>query len=830
MNAQTRTAGSIASFAALMIFGLLAVTAPDDAHAAYQCVANVTDFYSALDTAAAQPADQPFQIKLVQGTYYFGSYRSVPTSPFSLLGGYAPGCGSKVVDAENTIVDFGGTGFLTIAETDASPHASVTVEGITFQHGEHVALEAGQAQQIFDHIGSVTVHDVRFTDFTASDGAYWDTGVPVSLDVIKGTLTLQNVVFDHLHQQPGHVGCAVDASLTDSGAVANFNFVSADLVDGNAFCMDPDPDGQDSQFTVYNSIFWNSDNLQGPYSTLQFLDFSQYGGVPPTVSLFANTIYGRDGPGIFTESGTLNANPGAAPLWENPVAGVAGNYRLLPTSASINTGVASGPNGAGDVPATDISGYTRVIGKAPDRGAYESSFVDNPSTVVTTTADSGVGSLRAALAAANYGADVNTITFALPSCPAIIQLQSPLIVNNPVIIDGYANNPAAKYNDDASAFNATLCVIIEEAVPNSVLSAFTSNSSLTLRGIAFGGFVDALQLGGSDSTITGNQFGGTVGGVSLAAAKNAIWVKNLPSGDITIGGLTPGERNVISGATYDGILIDSSVTTTQCHVQGNLIGLAPDGLGEVPNEDGIEIRGNNCVVTGNWIAANFLDGIWINGGKWNTIQANNFGFNVWGNSTASYGWAVRIDGTGNVIGSPNNAGYLPSLGNIISFMDTGGILVNNYNNSVRGNLSDFNGYQKDGSAPDVQLTANGNFQQPFPTITKVALPNGLPLSGAKPATVSGHLASAANAFYRVDVYYSGKCSPSGRGHADYYLASQQVKTDATGKVDFDVAVTLPFSAATSVLSLGVTDAYANSSEIGTCFSIDRIFKDGADEL
>lgn len=797
------------------------------AHAASACVDSVSAFYAALNTAHNQPSDQPFQIKLVQGTYYFGNYRSAPGSQLSLLGGYDDAtCTSRHVNASNTVVDFGGNGFLTISVVDASPQAYVAVEGITFQHGEHVAFEAGQAQQIFDNTGSVTVRDVRFTDLTASNSGYWDTASPVSLDVIKGTLTLQNVTFDHLHQPPGHVACAVDVSLTDSGANAKMNFVTADLVDGNAFCLDPDPDGQTSEFRIYNSIIWDSDHLVGPFSTLQVLDFSQFGGDPPNVYLYANTLSARSGPANYTESGTLNADPGAAPLWSNPIAGVGGDYNLLPTSASINSGIASGPNGAGDVPAYDIQGQPRIIGAKPDRGAYESPFVDNPSTVVTSTDDSGPGTLRAALAAANYGPDLNTITFNLP-CPSVIKLKSQLVVNNPLIIDGYKDNASAKYNDSIGAFNANLCVIIEEETPSSVFSALVSNSNLTVRGIAFGGFLETLQLGGSDSTVTGSQFGGTVAGIGLPGASgDAIWVKNLASGNITIGGLTPGERNVIVGANHDGILLDSSVTTTQCHVQGNLIGLGPDGLAEVPNEFGIEVRGNNCMITGNRIAANFLDGIWINGGKANTIQANNLGFNVWGNSTASYGWAVRVDGTGNVIGAPNNAGYAPSLGNIISFMDTGGILVNNYNNSVRANLSDFNGYAKDGSAPDVQLTANGNFQQPFPTITKLLLPNGPPTAASKPATLSGHLASGANGYYRVDVYYGTRCAASGRGHADYYLASQQIKTDAYGKADFDIAVTLPVSPAASALSLGVTDAYANSSEIGTCFPIDSIFKDG----
>jgi parallel beta-helix repeat protein len=830
MNSSRRPlpSGSLLKRALAMIALLCA--APGATYAASDCVDTVAEFYNALNTAMAQPADQPYTIKLVQGTYNFGNYTTVPTSQVSLLGGYDDSsCTSRHVNAANTVVDFGGSGFLTIVTTDASPQAAVTVEGVTFQHGEHVAFSAGQALQIFDHTGSVTVRDVRFTDFIAGDTGMWDTASPVTLDVIKGTLTLQNVAFDHLHQPPGGV-CAVDASLTDSGANARMNFVSADLIEGRSFCLDPDTNGQTSDFRIYNSVFWNTDNLQGPLDALQVIDYGN-GSTVPNVYLYANTIYAFGGPAVLTESGTLNADPGAAPLWSNPVAGVGGDYNLLPTSASINSGIAAGPNGAADVPAYDIQGRARKIGSAPDRGAYESAYVDTPSTVVTSTADSGPGTLRTALSYANVASDVNTITFALPSCPAVIKLDTQLVVNNPVIIDGYKDNPAAKYNDDPNAFNATLCVVVEEATPGSVFSAFVSNSNLTVRGIAFGGFYDTLQLAGSDSTISGNQFGGSVGGVTLPGANaNAIWVKNLPSGNITIGGLTPGERNVISAATQDGILLDSSVTTSQCHVQGNLIGLAPNGLSEIGNEYGIEIKGNNCVVSGNRIAANFLDGIWINGGKFNTIQGNSFGSNVWGNSTNSYGWAVRVDGTNNVIGAPNNVGYLPALGNIITFMDTGGVLVNSYNNSVRGNLVDFNGYPKDGSAPDVELTANGNFQQPFPTITKLALPGGLPVATAKPATVSGHLSSGANAYYRVDVYYSGTCSPAGRGHADYYLASQQVKTDAAGSVYFDIPVTLPQSAATSVLSLNATDAYADSSEIGTCFGVDTIFRDGLEKF
>jgi parallel beta-helix repeat protein len=799
-------------------------------------VTTTAQFYTALSTAHAQAADKPFQIKLVQGTYAFGGYTSVPGSQISILGGYTDGtCTARHVDAANTVVDFGGTGFLTVALPDASPRATITVEGITFTHGEHVALQVGQRNQFFaDDGGDITVRNVRFTGLTTSAGGAWDRVTPVTMLSLKGTISVTNSVFDHLNQAIAGAACAVDISLADADAHANLNFVSAEMSNGKSFCFDPDYDGDVSYFSIYNSIIWSTDNLYGTYSTIHFFDFVDDGGASPTIALVANTMSGYDGGGNVTEFATQSALEDK-PLWINPVAGVSGDYGLLPTSSSINSAVELGPNGPFDWPTIDIASGPRPVGNEPDRGAVESPYVDNPSTVVTNTNDSGAGSLRAAISTANIGNDLNKITFQLPNCPSVIKLKSQLNVNSPVFIDGYANAPA-KLNDDLSAFNATLCVIIEEETPGSVLSAINSSSSLTLRGVAFSGFLYPLVLGGADNTVTGNQFGGSVGGYPLyGASQSAIWVKNLPSGNVAIGGTSPGERNVISGASKDGIFIDSSVTTTHCQVAGNLIGLGPNGVTEAGNEFGIEVRSTNCQITGNRIASNLLDGIWINGGKFNRIQANSFGLNAQGNATQSYGWAVRIDGTNNIVGAPNNVGYAPGLGNAISFMDTGGVLVNGINNSVRGNLSDFNGYANDGSAPDIKLTANGNFQQPFPVIDNLSLPNGLPTSGPVAATISGHLKSGPSGLYRIDVYYSPTCSPAGRGHADYYLESKAFTTDAAGNVTFSIPVTLPVSPATSVLSLAATDAYADSSEIGSCFAIDKvgndvIFKNGFNPL
>jgi parallel beta-helix repeat protein len=604
-------------------------------------------------------------------------------------------------------------------------------------------------------------------------------------------------------------------------------FDSVDLSDGNSFCIDPTFDGGSDVVEIFNSIIWPNDGVYGLFQALHFQDTGPNGDAPD-VSLYYNTIRGYDGGGTFQDFSTASAEPQDAPQWINPVVGASADYGLLPTSTSINSGY---PSGVISYPAKDSAGNPRVVGSTPDRGAVESPYVETPSTVVTSVADSGAGSLRAAIATANQFSNADTITFSPQlGCPAVIALQTALpTIHQPLTIDGYLDNPSAHPNTDPNAFNATICVVIKEASPGSIPSAITVDTysgGLTLSGIAFGDFIHQVAiLAGSDNTIIGNQFGGDVGGLYLSGgSSNDIWVHGIDSGAVTIGGDTPGERNVIDGAAHDGIFMDNTVTTANCHVDNNLIGLRPDGINDDGNSNGIELQNNKCAVSRNRIAGNLLDGIWIHGGTGNKIQSNIMGLTVQGNPSHSYGWAVRVEGNGNVIGASQTVGYQPLLGNAISFMDTGGIFVNGYNNGVRGNLSDYNGYANDGLAPDIQLGPNGNFQQPFPLIDKTILPNGSPDNSEEPATINGHLTSGPNSDYRIDVYYSPSCSPSGRGHADYYLTTALVHTDATGKIAFGIPAKLPAGTASWVLSLAATDINADSSEIGTCYPVDEIFK------
>ncbi len=93
----------------------------------------------------------------------------------------------------------------------------------------------------------------------------------------------------------------------------------------------------------------------------------------------------------------------------------------LPGSPAINAG--------GSTTLTvDQRGLARVVGAAVDIGAVEAQ-----STIVTTTADAGPGSLRDIVAAAAAGA---TVTFAASLDGQTIALSSPVVVARDLVIDG----------------------------------------------------------------------------------------------------------------------------------------------------------------------------------------------------------------------------------------------------------------------------------------------------------------------------------------------------------------------------------------------------------
>ncbi|MCA9973530.1 MAG: right-handed parallel beta-helix repeat-containing protein, partial [Anaerolineales bacterium] len=90
--------------------------------------------------------------------------------------------------------------------------------------------------------------------------------------------------------------------------------------------------------------------------------------------------------------------------------------------------------------------------------------------------------------------------------------------------------------------------------------------------------------------------------------------------DNEIGGLAPGERNVISGNNRDGVEISHDVNTTNNHVAGNFIGVNPAGTAGLYNGDrGLAFEDN---VTGNQVYRNVIAANGGDGARFYTVFDN----------------------------------------------------------------------------------------------------------------------------------------------------------------------------------------------------------------
>src|SRR5438093_2002094 len=248
---------------------------------------------------------------------------------------------------------------------------------------------------------------------------------------------------------------------------------------------------------------------------------------------------------------------------------------------------------------------------------------------VTTTGDSGPGSLRQAVLDGDAGAGRDRIAFSRAgAAPHTIALLSSRQIDDPVVIDattepGLADAPVVEH------------IGTSMDPPDSAL-LITSGGS-TVRGLAIGGFTAAIVINGgrSGNVIAGDYIGTDASGEVALPNSTGIFVSNLSNN--RIGGTTAADRNVISG-NGDGILM--LVHTINNVIQGNYIGTDASGTLALGNYNGIvflsgfntNLVGGSSPGAGNEIAANSNDGIELNGSAGNTIQGNYIGTNAAGAS------------------------------------------------------------------------------------------------------------------------------------------------------------------------------------------------------
>jgi hypothetical protein len=194
---------------------------------------------------------------------------------------------------------------------------------------------------------------------------------------------------------------------------------------------------------------------------------------------------------------------------------------------------------------------------------------------VTSTADSGAGSLRQAITDANANAGPDTIAFAIvgSGVQTIQPLSALPTVTDAVTIDGYTQpDSSANTNDTTQGLNAVILIELDGTLAGAAVAGLTvSASDTTIRGLVinrFGGDGISLTSGAfSGHTIQGCYIGTDPAGTLALGNRYGIF---LGGGSTRlIGGTTPAARNLISG--NDRAISTADASSSGNTIQGNLI-------------------------------------------------------------------------------------------------------------------------------------------------------------------------------------------------------------------------------------------------------------------
>ena len=493
----------------------------------------------------------------------------------------------------------------------------------------------------------------------------------------------------------------------------------------------------------------------------------------------------------------------------------------------------------------------------PETGAAPQVLKSGPRAVFTVDStgdddDNAVGdgicatalgscTLRAAISEANFAADLDTISFAIPDqsdpgcdsvsgiCTIQVGAAGLSTITQPVVLDattqpGFVGTPLIELDGSLTGVN---------------VSGFAVwGGGTTVRGFAVNRFAnnsDVVAWNLGNNIIEGNFLGTDPTGTVNLGSFNSLHVSGITG--TTVGGTAPEARNLISGNTGPAFAFNNGAFDN--FAEGNTFGLdvtGAVGLGNsgndvlVMNASTGNTIGGTAVGAANTIAANQAAdypsiGV-AYGSTANLIQGNRIGTDISGAELGNLGIAVTIvDSADNTVG-----GVVSWAGNLIAFNGSGIDLRGDTSigNTIIGNSlhsNDFLGIDLcadedpgTGTCLDLEdVTPNDpgdpdigtNNLQNFPSLASV---------DRVAANVNGTLDSISSSNFDVDLYVSGSCDPSGNGEGETHVGSTPVTTDAGGIGSF--AMSLPASPVTGAyLTATATDAGGSTSEFSACLVI-----------
>ena len=776
------------------------------------CVQTLSDLTTGLNLATlVELPDNDVTLKLVAQTYVWNvsdnaSRTYVSKNRLRLLGGYNSDCTTRTINPDNTVIRLTGStgiGFETSGDEEI-------IEGITIQHASNLSF--GSPISCTNIGKTLRVERSKLLALNAGGSRVM-------------SLNCHNLLMQNTLIVGGHATYL--QSFADDGATSA-KLVNNTIVSGfGGIALYRSASADPFTASLYNNVLWGNGSD---------LDLDN-GSSPVTVFAYHNTWAGT-GVSLSANIGNSTANPQ-----------LTASYRLgEPASPAINSGFNSV---AGGLPGTDLAGGPRLVGSAVDRGAYESS-VDNSAPLqvsVSSTADSGAGTLRQAILTANATPGLNILTFNVGTCPKFITLNSPLPdITDSLWIAGYSA-AGASANTLTYGNNAAYCVRV---IDNSgvarafrVPSGAPSTTQLILQGLAIGGFDDALVLdGGSNHVIGGNHFGpGLTSFLDIPANNYNIRVGGTAN-NVLIGGDAVAARNTISGATIAGIRIAGSGLGNQ--IINNYIGSGRDGaggpFGDPGNSHGIELLSDYALARDNIIGLS-ITGVLITG-EGNQLESNRIGlkalsFCLFPPCAPDYDALPNTGGVTLASGATNNLfndnRIAKNLQHGVAMSSTAGkgnwLVANSiYANGTLGlDLLDPNG-------PDTNdLDVAVNFTGPNGHLNYPVL--GSALGGAHSGRIAGSLASH-NGNFRIEFFASSQCDASSYGEGERFLGASTVTVSgattvppSNGTINIDAAIASDYPLGGKFITATASDQNGNTSEFSACipYQCDSIFANGFDD-
>lgn len=414
---------------------------------------------------------------------------------------------------------------------------------------------------------------------------------------------------------------------------------------------------------------------------------------------------------------------------------------------------------------------------------------------VINTADSGPGSLRAAIVGAN----------AATSCPCTINFTIRGTPNDPSgahRISLLTELPAVQQSTQVDASSQTGFgdtnpngpeIILDGALtPAGTRGLVFSNpgTSNRARAMVIQGFPShGLEFNGGAFTVEQMYIG--TNAAATAAVPNGGDGIRVTAGAAGVPSLIGNfGSNVISGNGGSGVTIEGGSVILQ---RGNHIGTNAAGTAAIPNaQHGVAITGGVVTVGGgaglggNQIGGNGGAGVYVGPAALDVvIQANTIGTDGFGAVLGNGGDGVWIDGASNVdvgAGISNEIAFNGGKGVLVTG-GAGNIITGNSIHSNGGLGIDLGGDGVTPNDPSPDADAGPNNLQNYPVITATYFDAALFAT-----VVDGYLEAAPSITYQIDLYSSPAADASGYGEAEMFQTQALATTDAVGRADFSIQI------------------------------------------